>query len=374
MRGKAIDTTIIRTYCTRLAVSSNKKNRRRNEPRPGNTVSRNAMNARKVVALMSGGLDSNLAVRIIHDMGIEIVGVHFTGPFCMCNRGAGGCIHYARKIADELGIRFSTSALGSEYLEMVVHPRHGRGSGMNPCLDCRILMLRKAREMMANEGASFVMTGEVLGQRPMSQLRDKLRIIERESGLEGLILRPLCAQHMSPTIPEQEGWVDRDALLGMRGRGRRPQMDLAEKLQIGDYPCPAGGCLLTDKHFAARLREHIDRAGGLKMSDLPLLKLGRHFRLPSGAKLVVGRDEEENGRIERLAAEDDVILMPEDVSGPTAVLSLLPGGEETELAAEILVAYCDGKGRVTVSCRANGHTETLFPVRRDRSAFAGMRT
>jgi len=162
------------------------------------------MEHHKAIALMSGGLDSNLAVRLLHDMGIEIIGVHFTGPFCMCNRGAGGCIHYARQMADEIGIEFSTRPLGDEYLEIVVQPKHGRGSGMNPCLDCRILMFQRAKSMMAEEGASFILTGEVLGQRPMSQLRDNLRLIERETELEGLILRPLSAQHLPPTIPERE--------------------------------------------------------------------------------------------------------------------------------------------------------------------------
>lgn len=321
---------------------------------------------------MSGGLDSNLAVRMLHDIGIRIIGVHFTGPFCMCNRGSGGCIHYANKIADELGIEFSTQALGKEYLEIVVSPKHGRGSGMNPCLDCRIMMFRRAKTMMQERGASFIITGEVLGQRPMSQLRDKLRIIERESDLERLILRPLSAQHFPPTIPEEKGWVPREVLLDISGRGRRPQMDLAEKLQIGDYPCPAGGCLLTDKHFAARLREHIDHSGKLTLGDIPLLKLGRHFRLPSGAKLIVGRDKEENDRIERLAGDTDTTLLPENVTGPSAILRPGPNGKESDLAAEIIASYCSGTESVTVHCRTNGQQETLSPLRRERSAFAEM--
>ena len=328
------------------------------------------MKHRKAIALMSGGLDSNLAVRLLHDMGIGIIGVHFTGPFCLCNRGAGGCIHYARKMADEIGIEFSTQPLGEAYLDIVVHPRHGRGSGMNPCLDCRILMFRGAKKMMEEQGASFILTGEVLGQRPMSQLRDKLKLIEREAGLEGLILRPLSAQHLPPTIPEREGWVDREKFLAIRGRGRREQMDLAEKLQIGDYPCPAGGCLLTDKHFAARLREHIGHVGGLKMADVSLLKLGRHFRLPSGVKTVVGRDEAENERLEQLAGEHDTVLVPENVTGPTAVVLHPSQDEDTSLAAEILAAYCDGSGDVTVMSQCDDRSALLTVERRDRSRFA----
>lgn len=328
----------------------------------------------KTIALMSGGLDSNLAVRIVHDMGIEIIGVHFTGPFCLCNRGSGGCIHYARKIADELGIRFSTIGLGSEYMDIVVNPKHGRGSGMNPCLDCRILMFRRAKQMMVDEGASFILTGEVLGQRPMSQLSDKLKIIEREAELGGLILRPLSAKYMPPTVAEEEGWVDREALLDIRGRGRRPQMDLAEKLQIGDYPCPAGGCLLTDKHFAARLREHIEHTSELKMSDIPLLKIGRHFRLPSGVGLVVGRDQSENERLEAIAGDNDSMLTPENVVGPTGLSTSLLSDEDAELAGEIVAAYCDGSEQVTGSLRVGAQTRTFTSNRRDRSAFAEIRT
>jgi len=323
---------------------------------------------------MSGGLDSNLAVRLIHDMGFEIVGVHFTGPFCLCNRGAGGCIHYARKIAGELGLRFSTIGLGKEYLDIVVAPKHGRGSGMNPCLDCRILMFRKAREMMADEGASFILTGEVLGQRPMSQLRDKLRIIEREAELEGLILRPLSAKHLPPTIPEKEGWVKRDALLDIHGRGRRPQMDLAEKLRIGDYPCPAGGCLLTDKHFAARLREHIDHSGGLKLPDIPLLKLGRHFRLPSGEKLVVGRDQGECEALERMAGDEDAVLAPAETMGPSGLLAGGPRSREArDQAARILASYCSGAGTVSIKLSLDGEAELTVCRHESRERFAQMK-
>ena len=320
-----------------------------------------AITKHKAIALMSGGLDSNLAVRIVHDMGIEIIGVHFTGPFCMCNRGAGGCIHYAKKIAGELGIRFSTKGLGNEYLEHVVNPKHGRGSGMNACLDCRILMFENAKKMMAEEGASFILTGEVLGQRPMSQLRDKLAIIERETALEGLILRPLSAHHFPPTLPEQEGWIDRDDLLDISGRGRRPQMDLAEKLELGDYPCPAGGCLLTDKNFAVRLREHIDHTGGLQMADIALLKLGRHFRLPSGAKLILGRNEEECKQVEGFAGKEGVLLlMPKNVPGPSALLSGVDNDSETKaLAADIVAAYCNEESGIVVEVTRSGNTETI---------------
>ncbi len=338
-------------------------------------LSDSSITKHKAIALMSGGLDSNLAVRIIHDMGIEVIGVHFTGPFCMCNRGAGGCIHYANKIAGELGISFSTIGLGNEYLEHVVNPKHGRGSGMNACLDCRILMFEKAKVLMAEKGASFILTGEVLGQRPMSKLRDKLAIIERETSLQGLILRPLSAQHFPPTLPEKEGWIDRDALLDIHGRGRRPQMDLAEKLHLGDYPCPAGGCLLTDKNFAARLREHIDHTGGLQMADIALLKLGRHFRLPSGAMLILGRNEEECKQVERHAGKEGVLLLvPENVPGPSALLSGANGDSETRtLAAKIVATYCNVQSDVIVGATASGETYSITASGAQRDDFAEMK-
>lgn len=308
----------------------------------------------KAIALMSGGLDSSLAVRLIHDMGIEIIGVHFTGPFCMCNRGAGGCIHYAREQADKLGINFSTRPLGKQYLEIVKHPKHGYGSGINPCLDCRIMMFKQAGEMMREHEASFIMTGEVLGQRPMSQLRQKIALIESESGLKRMILRPLSAQHFEPTFAEETGLVDRAKLLGLEGRRRRPQMDLAEKLAIGDYPCPAGGCLLTDKHFAKLLREHIDQ-GELVMSDIALLKLGRHFRLSGGSKLVIGRDQEENNKLEQLAGTEDIVITPKTVMGPTGLMKPVAFGEaELERAGSIIASYCDGEDEVDLICRVQG--------------------
>jgi tRNA U34 2-thiouridine synthase MnmA/TrmU len=325
----------------------------------------------KAIALMSGGLDSNLAVRLVHDMGIEISGVHFTGPFCQCNRGKGGCINYAAETARKMGIPFKVVSLGEEYIDVVVSAKHGYGSGANPCIDCRILMFSKAKEMMCREDASFVVTGEVLGQRPMSQLKEKLVIIERESGLEGLIVRPLCGQHVPETIPEKEGWIERDRLLAIKGRRRREQMDLAELLEIGDYPCPAGGCLLTDKHFARRVKDAIAHEG-LRLQDIALLKIGRHFRLEDDGKLVVGRNLEENTKIENMVHDGDVLMVPENVVGPTALLRMEGVSEESVgRAAGIVASYCDGVGPVVVSCRKNGEIKTIECGRMDREFCEG---
>src|SRR6266567_8847193 len=182
---------------------------------------------RKALALLSGGLDSTLAVKVMLDQGIAVEALNFTSPFCTCTGKNAGCKSEAVRVASEFNIPIKVVHKGVEYLEIVRNPRHGYGKGMNPCIDCRIFLLRKAKEYMAECGADFVITGEVLGQRPMSQRRDTLNVIERESGLEGLLLRPLSARHFEPTIPEKEGWVDRDKLLAIEGRSRKKQMNLA---------------------------------------------------------------------------------------------------------------------------------------------------
>jgi len=199
---------------------------------------------KKAVALLSGGLDSTLAVKLMIDQGIDVTAVHFTSVFCNCSPKTAGCKMHARKVAEDFAVPIIVIHKGMDYIKMVENPPHGHGSAMNACIDCRIYMLRKVKEMMPELGASFVITGEVLGQRPMSQQRHTISLIEKESGLQDLILRPLSAQHFEPTLPEREGIVDRDKLLNISGRGRKPQFALAENLGVTDYPCPAGGCLL----------------------------------------------------------------------------------------------------------------------------------
>lgn len=322
---------------------------------------------RKAIALMSGGLDSNVAVRIIHDMGIEIIGVHFTGPFCLCDRGNRGCMSFAKSCAQTLNIELRMIGLGQEYIEIVAAPRFGYGSGMNPCVDCRVLMFSKTKLLMEAEGASFVVTGEVLGQRPMSQMFRKLQLIERESGLEGLIVRPLSAKHLPPTIPELEGWIDRNKLAAIKGRQRREQMELARFLKIGDYPCPSGGCLLTDKNFARRIKDSLQH-GALELKDIPALRIGRHFRLPGGGKLVVGRNQEENQRLETLARDKDMLIVPESIQGPTALLqSPNVSPEDLSLAMAITAGYCDGEGTVDMICKKDSLVDKHTSARASRN-------
>ncbi|MCX8118492.1 MAG: hypothetical protein N3G78_11235 [Desulfobacterota bacterium] len=296
----------------------------------------------KAIALLSGGLDSTLAARIVLDQGIELEALNFMTVFCTCtNRGA-TCLA-SQKAVETLGIPLKVFNVSEEYLEVVRHPKHGYGSNMNPCIDCRIFMLKKAKAYMAEAGASFIVTGEVLGQRPMSQRREAMRLIEKEAGLEGLILRPLSAQFLPVTIPEREGWVDRQKLLSIQGRSRKPQIQLADQYRIKDYPCPAGGCLLTDPIFSKRLRDLMACDPDFTLNDVHLLKFGRHFRLSPKVKLVVGRNEEENQKVQTFSLPGDLLLKTVRFPGPLSLLRGGPERREIELAAAITLRYSKGR-------------------------------
>ncbi len=198
----------------------------------------------RAIALLSGGLDSTLAISMMLDLGVEVEALNFTTIFCNCSSGRGkeGCGNEARRVSNMLGVKLSVFNAMPEYLDIVKNPRYGRGSSMNPCKDCRIFMLKRAKDYMQKVGADFIVTGEVLGQRPMSQQREAMRLIERKSGLEGLIVRPLCAKLLPPSLPEKEGLIDRERLLAIEGRSRKPQIQMASERGITDYACPAGGC------------------------------------------------------------------------------------------------------------------------------------
>ena len=306
---------------------------------------------KRAVVLLSGGLDSSLAARMMLDQGVELLAIHFTSPFCTCSRGPdGGCRSQAQVVAERMGIPLQTVPKGREYLEIVRNPRHGRGSGMNPCLDCRIFTLAKAREYMERVGASFLVTGEVLGQRPMSQRSDAFRIIEKHSGCRGLVLRPLCARHFEPTFPEREGWVDRERLLGITGRSRKEQIRLAESWNVGDYPCPAGGCLLTDRGFSVKVRDLFAHREHPDLSDIQLLKVGRHFRFPDGRKAIVARNEEENRKLEALCRGRIPVYVANGFSGPSVAVE---GARELpeDLLSRFLTRY------------SKPGTSSPFPVR-----------
>lgn len=302
---------------------------------------------KRAVILLSGGLDSTLAAKLMLDQGIELHAIHFTSPFCTCSRtrtngteaAGAGCRSQALIIAGEMDIPIRTVSKGSEYVGVLRSPRHGRGSGMNPCIDCRVFTLRKAREYMEEIGASFLVTGEVVGQRPMSQREDAIRIIERESGCRGIVLRPLSAKHFEPTIPEREGWVDREKMLHIVGRSRREQLRLARDLEIPDTPCPAGGCLLTERSFSRKVRDLLDHARDPDMVDLHLLKVGRHFRMPDGRKAIVARNEAENRRLEALCRGRHTVYVAEGFSGPSVSIQDGNGDFPDDLLRKIYTRY-----------------------------------
>ena len=296
----------------------------------------------KAIALLSGGLDSTLAAKIILEQGIELDALNFLTVFCNCTNRGETCLA-SQKAVETLGIPLKVMNVSEEYLEIVKSPQHGYGSNMNPCVDCRIFMMKKTKSYMKEVGASFIITGEVLGQRPMSQRRDAMRLIDKEAGLEGLLLRPLSAQFLPETIPEKEGWVDREKLLNIQGRSRKPQIRLAEQFDIRDYPCPAGGCLLTDPGFARRIRDLMAHAPGFSLNDVHLLKIGRHFRLSPRLKLVVGWDEDENQKIQTFSREEDLLFKVVHYPGPLSLLRGEADLEAIETSAAITLRYSKGK-------------------------------
>jgi tRNA U34 2-thiouridine synthase MnmA/TrmU len=304
----------------------------------------------KAIALLSGGLDSTIAARVIMEQGVELEALNFMTVFCTCtNRGA-TCLA-SQKAVETLGIPLKVFNVSEEYLGVVKHPQHGYGRNMNPCIDCRIFMLKKAKAYMEESGAVFIVTGEVLGQRPMSQRKDAMHLIEKEAGLEGLILRPLSAKVLTVTIPEREGWVDRERLLNISGRSRKPQIGLADHYGIHDYPCPAGGCLLTDPGFAKRMKDLMVYDPQFSLNDVHLLKMGRHFRFSNGVKLVVGRNEEENQKIQTFAQGEDILLKVSSFPGPLSLLRGKLNEGDIEKAAAITVHYGKGKdlGKIEVT-------------------------
>lgn len=302
----------------------------------------------KAVALLSGGLDSRIAVRMMIDQDIEVEAINFVTPFCTCT--AQGCRSEARAAATEFGIPIKVVNNSEALLDAVKHPRHGYGRGLNPCLDCRILSFRAAAERMEQTGATFIVTGEVLGQRPMSQRRQAMTIIERESGLEGRVLRPLSAKHFPATEPELQGLVDREKLLAIAGRSRRTQMDLAEDMGINDYPCPAGGCLLTDPGFAARLRSLLDEEPDPVMPQVTLLKAGRHFVSSDGQRIIIPRDDLENRRLWNLRHVLQVVLEAEGIGGPQGGVMSRGAPTETTLAeaVDLVARYGQARGQEMV--------------------------
>ncbi len=317
----------------------------------------------KALSVFSGGLDSILATELIRGLGIEVQALFFETPFFPAAK--------ALQSAGALGLPLKIIDITGKHLDLVKRPRHGYGENMNPCIDCHALMIRTAGEMLGSEEAQFIITGEVLGQRPMSQNRKALSIIDEESGFMGLILRPLSARRLPPSRPEEKGWVERDKLMDFSGRTRKPQMALAKEMGIRDYPSPAGGCLLTDRIFSTRLRDLFASQAQFQAREIELLKLGRHFRLGPRIKAVVGRNMSENNAIQSLALEDDLLLYTVSVPGPTVLVTGEIGEGIHELAAEMTLSYSDaGDGREEkVILRTKGRDRILHARGRDKKEY-----
>ncbi|MGW8287917.1 MAG: thiamine biosynthesis protein [Desulfobulbales bacterium] len=290
------------------------------------------------LALYSGGLDSTLACRVVAEQGITVVAVKFVTPFfgyeLLFNEE-----DYIRKTKEKFDIDVILKDITLPYLELLKNPKYGFGKYFNPCIDCKIFLLSEAKKMLQEIGASFLITGEVIGQRPMSQRRDALNIIERDSSCKDILLRPLCAKNLEPTLAERTGLIDPEKLLGFSGRNRTPQMKLAEYYHITDYPSPAGGCILADPILSTRIENYYRENTKIHPNDILLLLEGRQFILPSGGWVVVGRNEKENEKLERIHQPDDWLLKTVDIPGPTAILRNSGQPDELEIAAALVARY-----------------------------------
>ncbi len=308
----------------------------------------------KAIGLLSSGIDSALAIRLVKELGVEVVAVNLVLPFADDRKD------YVAPLARQLDVPLVRIEAGEDYIELVRHPRHGYGSGMNPCIDCRIYMLKRAWELAQGIGARFLITGDVLGERPMTQHRAALELEERESGLQGLVLRPLSAKLLPETIPEREGWVDREHLLAIQGRRRMPQLELARKFGIEGFRTPGGGCLLTNKEFSNRLKSLFQLQERVSLSDVELLKIGRHF-FHQGAHIIVGRNERENRKLLELKRPEDYVLEASGYPGPVTLLRGDKARAVVEFAASLTACYSDApSGEVIVECRSDGEMQTII--------------
>jgi tRNA U34 2-thiouridine synthase MnmA/TrmU len=310
----------------------------------------------KGIGLFSGGLDSILAAKIIMAQGVDVTGVTCTTPFFSSEK--------ARAAAKKMGFNLIEADITKEHLDLLKSPKYGYGKNMNPCIDCHTLMLKIAGRIMEDREADFIFTGEVLGQRPMSQTRQSLYVVAKNSGYEEYILRPLSALLLPETRPEIEGKVDRQRLLAIKGKGRKDQIKLARHYGIDHYSAPAGGCLLTDPMFSKRLRDLFQYNMDFHIRDIELLKYGRHFRINEFSKAIVGRNSLENEELQRLSHEEDIVIHIMQFPGPTTIVP--HGGDEITIhsAASLCALYSDApkNEEVTALCR-KGNTVSHIRVK-----------
>jgi len=289
----------------------------------------------KAIALFSGGLDSTLAMKLILNQGIEVIA-------CNINTGFGSTkdrLNHMKNMCEQVGAEFKSVDIRDEYIrEVLFTPKYGYGKNFNPCIDCHAKMFEVAKRLMEEWGASFLISGEVLGQRPMSQNRESLDKVLNLSNCDGLLLRPMSAKSLEPTIPEINGWVDREKLENIVGRNRERQIELAEAFGLKDYEAPGGGCLLTDEKFSNKIRDFIAH-DTLEVADIPTLKYGRQLRLPEGAKFIIGRNAEDNAMLEGIE-NSKYIHIHTELFGPHSLISSAASNNDKVLAAKLVLAYC----------------------------------
>ena len=290
----------------------------------------------KAIALFSGGLDSTLAMKLMIDQGIEVLAINI-------NTGFGSTkdrLEHMQSMCDQVGAELRIIDIQSEFLqEVLFDPKHGYGKNFNPCIDCHAKMFAVAKRIMEVEGASFLVSGEVMGQRPMSQNKESLQTVLNESNCDGILLRPMSAKMLAPTIAEINGWVDREKLEGITGRSRDRQLQMVKEIGLEDFESPGGGCLLTDANFAKKMFDFI-KYDKFEVKDIPVVKFGRHFRLSDGAKLVVGRNQEENGYLQDINNDKFSHIKTVGLPGPHALLSKNATDADKKLATKIVLTYC----------------------------------
>ncbi len=311
----------------------------------------------RAVALLSGGLDSTLAILAMIRLGVGVDAVQFLTGFESAAPGDPEA-QDTLAVGKKFGFRVEKQYLDEKFLEVLMNPAHGYGKNMNPCIDCRILMLREARKIMQARGADFLVTGEVIGQRPMSQRKNTLFHIDREAGVTGMVVRPLSGKLLTPTDAEERGLIRREDLHDFSGRSRKPQIALAEAFGLTGYPAPAGGCLLTEPNFAFRLSDLLKEGRVPTHNELELMKIGRHFRVSDSCRIIVGRDERENDMIESLAARDDCLLRVDGVGSPVTLVTGEITDHALQVAASLCVRYSDAKKLAEAEVLVQRHGES----------------
>ncbi len=312
----------------------------------------------KAIALFSGGLDSTLAMKLIINQGIDVIACNINTGFGATRDRRAHMENMCRQVGAELRI----VDIQSEYLQDVLFdPKYGYGKHFNPCIDCHAKMFEVAKRLMSDWGADFLISGEVLGQRPMSQNGDALQTVLNESNCEGLLLRPMSAKKLEPTIPELKGWVEREKLEAIHGRSRDRQFELAAQFGLKDYESPGGGCLLTDENFSKKMRDFI-AYDTFEIPDIPVLKHGRHLRLPDGAKLVIGRNKEENEKLQEIINDKFIHIRTVGIPGPRSLLSRNATQNDRELATKLVLTYCKTSAEETYTLDYEGETISGSPL------------